>query len=179
MKLGGALDHTEMLLRAETGLAHAVYYLPIRTKHRSCHLIGWPIDSKEIALTISEPGALTKQIALAVSDLGDAVDRPQARKVVFLEHHSTPSQPLHGRLDVFDLPRHLSVISCAGAGRLEERKLPLTTAVEQTSGPLFARFETQLLCVERPGPLQILYRDPRRDLAVFNHSHRPPSIGLP
>src|ERR671911_3234800 len=50
-----------------------------------------------------------------------------------------------------------------------------TTAVEQTSGSLFARFETQLLCVERPGPLQILYRDPRRDLAVFKHSHRPPS----
>src|SRR5215216_4429686 len=116
-------------------------------------------------------------------DLGDAVDRPQVRKVVFLEHHSTRSQPLYGRLDVFDLPRHLSVhlsvISCGGAGRLEERELPLTTAVEQTSGPLFARFETQLLCVERPGPLQILYRDPRRDLAVFNHSHRPPSIGLP
>src|SRR5215208_7635275 len=141
--------------------------------------IGWPIDSKEIALTVSEPGALTKEIALAVSDLGDVVDRPQARNVVFLEHHSTHSQPLHGRLDVFDLPRHLSVhlsvISCGGAGRLEERKLPLTTAVEQTSGPLFARFETQLLCVERPGPLQILYRDPRRDLAVFKHSHRPPS----
>src|SRR5215204_3658421 len=31
--------------------------------------------------------------------------------------------------------------------RLEERELPLTTAVEQTSGPLFARFETQLPCV--------------------------------
>ena len=41
-------------------------------------------------------------------DLGDAVDRPQVRKVVFLEHHSAHSQPLHGRLDVFNLPRHLS-----------------------------------------------------------------------
>src|SRR5215208_7345637 len=59
--------------------------------------------------------------------------------------------------------------------RLEERELPLTTAVEQTSGQLYARFETQLLCVERSGPLQILYRDPRRDLAVFKHFHRPPS----
>src|SRR5215212_5736209 len=124
--------------------------------------IGWPIDSKEIAL--------------AVSDLGDVVDRPQARKVVFLERHSTPSQPLHGRLDVFNLPRHLSsVLSWGGTARLEEHELPLTTAVEQTSGPLFARFETQLLCVERSGPLQILCRDPRRDLAVFKHSNRPPS----
>src|SRR5215213_4497208 len=120
-------------------------------------------------------GALTKEIALAVSDLGDAVDRPQARKVAFLEHYSTPSQPLHDRLDVFDLPRHLSVISCGGPGRLEEPELPLTTAVEQTSGQLYARFETQLLCVERSGPLEILCRDPRRDLAVFKHSHRPPS----
>src|SRR5215211_5940283 len=59
--------------------------------------------------------------------------------------------------------------------RLEERELHLTTAVEQTSGPLFARFETQLLCVERPGPLQILCRDPRRDLGAFKHSRRPPS----
>src|SRR5215211_5880218 len=138
--------------------------------------IGWPIDSKEIALTVSEPGTLTKQIALAVSDLGDVVDRPQARKVVFLEHHSAHSQPLHGRLDVFNLPRHLSsVLSWGGAARLEEHELPLTTAIEQTSGPLFARFETQLLCVERFGPLQILYREPRRDLGVFKHSHRPPS----
>src|SRR5215216_3494836 len=136
-------------------------------------------DSKEIALTVSEPGALTKQFALAVSDLGDVVDRPQARKVVFLEHHSAHSQPLHGRLDVFYLPRHLSsVLSWSGAARLEEHELPLTTAVEQTSGPLFARFETQLLCVERFGPLQILYRDPRRDLVVFKHSHRPPSRPL-
>src|SRR5829696_9571133 len=132
--------------------------------------------SKEIALTVSEPGALTKQFALAVSDLGDVVDRPQARNVVFLEHHSAPSQPLHGRLDVFYLPRHLSsVLSWGGAARLEEHELRLTTAVEQTSGPLFTRFETQLLCVERPGPLQILCRDPRRDLAVFKHSNRPPS----
>src|SRR5215211_4688590 len=84
-------------------------------------------DSKEIALTVSEPGALTKQFALAVSDLGDVVDCPQARKVVFLEHHSTPSQPLHGRLDVFNLPRHLSsVLSWGGAAsRLEEHELPL------------------------------------------------------
>src|SRR5215218_2877410 len=41
-------------------------------------------------------GALTKEIALAVSDLGDAVDRPQARKVVFLVHPAcitaTPSR---------------------------------------------------------------------------------------
>src|SRR5215212_10055824 len=59
--------------------------------------------------------------------------------------------------------------------RLEESELPLTTAVEQTSGHLYTRFETQLLCVERPGPLQILYRDPRRDLGVFKHSLRPPS----
>jgi hypothetical protein len=38
-KLGGPLDHTEMLLRAETGLVHAVCYLPIRTEHRSSQLI--------------------------------------------------------------------------------------------------------------------------------------------
>src|SRR5215212_12247104 len=138
-------------------------------------------DSKEIALAVSEPGSLLANAPLArvvPGNLSDAVDRPQAGKVVFLEHHSTPSQPLHGRLDVFDLPRHLSVLSWGGAARLEEHELPLTTAIEQTSGPLFARFETQLLCIERFGPLQILYREPRRDLGVFKHSHRPPSRPL-
>src|SRR5215212_2755046 len=71
-------------------------------------------DSKEIALAVPEPGGLLANAPLArvvPGNLGDVVDRPQARKVVFLEHHSTRSQPLHRRLDVFDLPRHLGVIS--------------------------------------------------------------------
>src|SRR5215216_6790639 len=103
-----------MLLRAETGLVHAVSYLPIKTEHRTCQLIDRLADSKEIALAVSEPSGLLANAPLArvvPGDLGDAVDRPQARKVVFLEHHSTRSQPLHGRLDVVDLPPHLSMIS--------------------------------------------------------------------
>src|SRR5215216_6474802 len=102
------------LLRAETGLVHTVSYLPIRTEHRSCQLTYRLADSKEIALVVPEPGGLLANAPLArvvPGDLGDAVDRPQAREVVFLEHHSTRSQPLHGRLDVFDLPPHLGVIS--------------------------------------------------------------------
>src|SRR5215218_5779317 len=138
-----------------------------------------PTDQHRASFVSTHRLTDSKEIALTVSDLSDAVDRPQARNVVFLEHHSTPSQPLHGRLDVFNLPPHLSsVLSWGGAARLEEHELPLTTAIEQTSGPLFARFETQLLCVERFGPLQILYREPRRDLGVFKHSHRPPSRPL-
>src|ERR687889_2494047 len=65
-------------------------------------------DSKEIALVVSEPGGPLANAPFArvvPGDLSDAVDRPQARKVIFLEHHSTRSQPLHGRLNVFDLPR--------------------------------------------------------------------------
>src|SRR5215216_5029258 len=134
-------------------------------------------DSEEIALAVLEPGGLLANAPFArvvPGDLGDAVDRPQARKVVFFEHHSTRSQPLHRRLDVFDLPRHLGVISRGGASRLEERELPVAAPVKQASRPFLARFETQLLRVERFGPLQILHRDPRCDFAVaFKHSLRP------
>ena len=45
--------------------------------------------------------------------------------------HTTRSQPLYRRLDVFDLSRHLGVISRGGAGRLEERELPVAAAVKQ------------------------------------------------
>jgi hypothetical protein len=64
-------------------------------------------DSEEIALAVHEPGGLLANATLArvvPFDLGYAVDSLQARKVVFLEHHSTRSQLLYRRLDVFDLP---------------------------------------------------------------------------
>src|SRR5215213_5531256 len=70
-----------------------------------------PTDQDRASFVSTHRLTDSKEIALAVSEPGDLVDRPQARKVVFLKHHSTPSQPLHGRLDVFDLPRHLSVLS--------------------------------------------------------------------
>jgi len=45
-------------------------------------------DSEEITLAVPEPGGLLANAALArvvPDDLGDAVDSPQARKVVFLD----------------------------------------------------------------------------------------------
>ena len=38
----------------ETGLAHAVSYLPIRTEHGSCQLIGWPIPKRLPSLSLNQ-----------------------------------------------------------------------------------------------------------------------------
>src|SRR5215217_6232411 len=66
-KLGGPLDHTEMLLRAETGLVHAVSYLPIRTEHRSCQLTGWPIPKRLPSLSLNQAALLKRLSSLSLT----------------------------------------------------------------------------------------------------------------
>ena len=112
------------------------------------YFIGSPI--RAIALAVAEPrGALARALARVVAlDVGDAVDRLQAREVVLLEHHAAAPQLGDGGLDVVDLPAHLRVLARRGAGRLEQRELAAAAAVEQAAGPLLDRLEPELLGVE-------------------------------
>src|SRR5215207_5511937 len=172
-------------LQLPTGMAQMDRSRRVSTIYPTDQRPPWPAsthrlaDPKEVAIDVPEPRGPLADAPLArvvPGDLGYATDRPQARKVVFLEHYPARPQPLHRRLDIFDLPAHLGVISRGGTGRLEERKLPAAAAVEQSSGPFLLRFETQLLRVEFSGPLQIPHRDPSRDFAIFEHHSCPPRL---
>ena len=68
-------------------------------------------NADEIALTVFEPGALlADSLARVIScDFGDSVHGFQAGQIVFFEDNSTRSQCGHGRLEIGDLPAHLSV----------------------------------------------------------------------
>ena len=76
------------------------------------------------------------------------------------------AQVVDHALEVVDLPRHLRVRArCFPAGR-EQHEAAGSALVQQAAGPFLDRLEAELLRVEAPGALEVLRRQPRRDVAV-------------
>src|SRR5919106_539169 len=119
-------------------------------------------DAEQIAFAVVEPhpplaDALGRVVPL---DLGDAVDGPQPRHVVFLEHDTPGPQLFDGSVDVVDLPAHLRVSPRRLAGRLEQCERDAAAFVAEPALALLDRLEAQLVGIEPARPRQILRRQP-------------------
>src|SRR5919106_6790463 len=141
-------------------------------QRRACLSANRLADPEQVPLAVAEPGGALALAALArvvPLDLRDPVHGPQSRQVDLLELNAAPTQLGHGGLDVVHLPPHLGEGAGRSARRFEQTKLAVLAAVAQPSRPLLDRLEAERFGVERPGTLEGLGGQPRRNLGLLQH----------
>jgi hypothetical protein len=86
--------------------------------------------------------------------------------------NTTPpsAQRRHRGLEVGDLPTHLRVGARRRAGGDEQGERPAPTAIAQAAGPLLGGLQAELVRIERAGTLEVLDREPCRDVTVCEHT---------